>query len=241
MRHAFKLLCTFPLPPPTQGRLPSRVNVDVKGDLMALEDTKVTTTLAGWLGGHDCCTRHGSRLGRTQLCSAHSPLTLLLPGRCAPAGRVTGEAPGAGAPALHGQRGRAPHPAQLGARAPRVCQGVPPAAPGLTQSAAALLCAWRASRLLRLGSRVRVRPPPPPPQVFPHEYRRALAESDAIKAAEAAQKEVLEKSGAPASGGGAPWLRCRQGCMRSARLHTHSTPTPVPARSLPRHGRRGRV
>lgn len=36
----------------------------------------------------------------------------------------------------------------------------------------------------------------PPPQVFPHEYRRALAEADAIKAAEEAQKELLAQSGA---------------------------------------------
>lgn len=88
-------------------------------------------------------------------------------------------------------------------------------------------------------------------KVFPHEYRRALAEEEAVKAAEAAQKEMLAESGGWGRGGGgggggtggcaawapAPPPRMRAGCARSTAAQTrHPTgrrPPPLLANSAP--------
>jgi hypothetical protein len=47
--------------------------------------------------------------------------------------------------------------------------------------------------------------------VFPHEYRRAMAESEAVKAAEEAQKELLASSG-----GSMGVAEGREGVLRAA-------------------------
>lgn len=84
-------------------------------------------------------------------------------------------------------------------------------------------------------------PPPRPAQVFPHEYRRAMSEAEAVKKAEEAQKELLAKSGEAEHGGNGE-ERCTRphtmtahpGLVRTLRFRFRSHGLRLKASGLPR-------
>jgi len=152
-----------------EGRLPARVNEDVKGDLLPLDEVKDVAVVKRLVQRHLRLT--GSEVARRLLLNWEREKRSFVKVRSVGVGEgvegclVWGDW-------MHFGGGRCDY-----------VWASSPLPPPLSLS------------LSLVSSTTNTQPHPPPSQVFPHEYRRAMGESEAVKTAEESQKELLASSG----------------------------------------------